>query len=63
MMKTILCWLFGHKTVFKSFTGEYGIGWHPFEGQVQVPVLRWERSRFCLRCGRGIHSEDDKSSD
>lgn len=59
MLKSFLCWLFGHKTVYKAYTGQTATVDGVFDRGLIVPVFTWERAKFCLRCGKPVH-EDDK---
>lgn len=57
MIQKFLCWLFGHKTVYKVFTGETVLVDGAFDRNVNTPILMWERSKFCLRCGKKVHED------
>jgi len=57
MIQKLLCWLFGHKTVYKAFTGQtVAVDGH-FDRNITTPVMTWERSKFCLRCGEKVHQD------
>lgn len=65
MLQKLLCWLLGHKTMWKAFTGHYGAVDTAFDRGLSVPICTWQRSEYCLRCGKKIHWEchhvpDDK---
>ncbi len=52
MIKWLICLLWGHKTVSKAYTGETYPARNPFTGETRKGRLfRYERSKFCLRCG------------
>ncbi len=57
MLQKLLCWLFGHKTIYKAFTGQTAVVDGVFDRDVKTPINVWERSKFCLRCGKNIHEE------
>ncbi|HUV56344.1 MAG TPA: hypothetical protein VMV84_03845 [Dehalococcoidales bacterium] len=56
MLKRFLCWLLGHKTIYKGYFGETVKIDTAFDKDQVVPVLKWERSSFCLRCGKPVHT-------
>jgi len=58
MIQKLLCWLFGHKTVFLATTGKILVTDDLFDRDVKNPLMVWARSKFCLRCGKIIHKED-----
>lgn len=55
MVQKLVCWLFGHKTVYKAAVGTTITIDTCFEKGTVVPLMRLERSRFCLRCGKTVH--------
>lgn len=55
MLQKLLCWLIGHKTVYKVATGEIITVDTHFEKDQKLPLMQWLRSDFCLRCGVGVH--------
>ena len=57
MIQKFLCLIFGHKTMFKAATGHILTVDTHFEKDQRIPLVRWERSKFCLRCGRTIHQD------
>lgn len=57
MIQKLLCWLLGHKTVYKAFTGQTAVVDGVFDRNINTPVMIWERSKFCLRCGTKVHEE------
>jgi hypothetical protein len=52
MIKWLICRLWGHQTMAKAYTGEtYQVT--SYAGIQHTSALyRWERQRFCCRCGR-----------
>lgn len=57
MIQKLLCWLLGHKTVFKAATGDVLVAADGFGQDVKYPLAKWERSKFCLRCGEVVHKD------
>jgi len=57
MIQKLLCWLFGHKTVVKAYTGQTLVADSHFERDFKHLLYRWERSKFCLRCGKIVHED------
>jgi len=57
MIQKLRCWLFGHKTVVKAYTGETVVADGTFDRDVKHLLYRWERSKFCLRCGKKVHKD------
>ena len=55
MLQKLLCWLLGHKTMFKAATGETLVADGAFDRNVRFPLMKWERSEYCLRCGKKVH--------
>ena len=55
MIQKLLCWLFGHKTVYRAFTGQTAVVDGAFDRGLTMPVMVWARSKFCLRCGTPVH--------
>lgn len=55
MIKWLMCRLWGHNTVVKAFTGQtYQTA--SYAGMpLSVALYKWERQRFCLRCGTDVH--------
>lgn len=51
MIKNLICWLWGHRIVFKDYTGKVidGGRWH--EDRVE---FIWRRLDFCIRCGKKV---------
>jgi hypothetical protein len=53
MLKTIWCWIWGHKTVVKKFTGETTHGIVNGLGDTgPLMMYVWRKEPFCLRCGK-----------
>jgi len=57
MIQKLLCWLLGHKTVYKAATGQTLVADGAFDRDIRYPLMRWERSEFCLRCGKKVHED------
>lgn len=57
MLLKLLCWLLGHKTMYKVATGEVIVADGYFNHNVRHLVMKWARSKHCLRCGKEIHPE------
>ena len=57
MIKKLLCWLWGHKTVVKAFTGETMVADTTFDRNVKHSIYKWHRNPYCLRCGRMVHHD------
>jgi len=53
MIQKMLCWLIGHKTVYRAFTGQTTVVDGTFDKNIVTPLMKWEKSEFCLRCGKG----------
>ena len=61
MIKHLICWLWGHKTVHKAYTGETMPHHDMLLNQViQAPLYKWERTKFCTRCGCDAAPEGEK---
>ena len=61
MIKKLICWIWGHKTVHKVVTGHTMEVTQPMTGMLNtVPLFKYERTPFCPRCGETIH--DDKQT-
>jgi hypothetical protein len=57
MIKKLICFLWGCKTVHRGYTGET-IGVDDFlTGARQSLLYRWERTPFCTRCGKPTEEE------
>jgi hypothetical protein len=57
MWNKFLCWWLGHKTMIKGYTGEKSRVLHPMGHEYDVNFYKWERQRYCLRCGKEIWKE------
>lgn len=59
MIKALICLVWGHKTVVKAYTGETyetcSYGGNP----LSVSLYKWERQRFCLRCGDDVYPSNE----
>lgn len=54
MIQKLLCWLFGHKTLYKAATGHILTVDTHFERDMKLPLVKWERSKFCLLEGEEV---------
>lgn len=54
MWHKFLCWLLGHRQVAKAYTGEKMEVVAPLGNQYTVPLYKWQRFPFCLRCGKEL---------
>ncbi len=53
MIKKLICWIWGHKTIHKAVTGNKITTTNQFTGQDQISLLyKYERTPFCTRCGK-----------
>lgn len=55
MIKKLLCLVWGHETVVKAFTGQTYQTASYIGNPLSVSLYKWERQRFCLRCGNDVH--------
>lgn len=55
MIKALICLLWGHKTVVKAYTGQTYETCSYAGTPLSVSLYRWQRQRFCLRCGDDVH--------
>ena len=59
MLQKLLCWLFGHKSVYRAYIGQTATITDSLTLQDRtLPVTKWVRSNFCLRCGTKVHDDD-----
>jgi hypothetical protein len=54
MIKKLICWLWGHKTTHKAYTGETYHSVSLAGNQHTVSLYRWARTDFCTRCGKKV---------
>ena len=54
MLQKLLCFLLGHKTVVKAYTGETITGDTTFDRDVKHLCYKWQRLSFCVRCGKAV---------
>ena len=52
MGKRLICWLWGHDTVRKAYTGQMLDTVGQLGNRYTVSLYKWEKSKFCLRCGK-----------
>ncbi|KKK48020.1 hypothetical protein LCGC14_3149340 [marine sediment metagenome] len=57
MLKRWICRLWGHRTVYKAFTGDVVEVDNPMVGPLKTPVKHWARSPYCLRCGKDVPAD------
>ena len=57
MIKKLVCFLWGHKTVVKAYTGET-YNTKSYAGMpLSVSLYKFVRNQFCLRCGTDVHGQ------
>ena len=61
MILKFICWLFGHKVLYKAFTGNTITYDGVFDRDIKSPTFVLERSPYCLRCGKSTDAEKKKS--
>lgn len=54
MIKRFLCWLWGHEVLAKAYTGETFAATNYMGDEHRVSLYRWERQKWCLRCGKEV---------
>ena len=56
MLKKLWCFIWGHKTVVKAFTGKQFDTYHPLYPNIQVKGNLYDLKRlpYCRRCGKNI---------
>lgn len=53
MLKRLICYWWGCKVMMKTYTGEKIRTLDRFSGQeVDIMLYRWEKQKFCVRCGK-----------
>ena len=57
MLQKLLCWLLGHKTMYKAATGDVIVADGAFDRDIKYPLYTLERSKYCLRCGVKVHED------
>jgi hypothetical protein len=50
MVKKLWCFIWGHKFVIKSFTGQTKKVINAFRGEEDIQYYKWSKTPFCLRC-------------
>lgn len=59
VIQKLMCWIFGHKTMYVAFTGQTVEVSHAFfDKDFLTPVNKHARSKHCLRCGKLVHKEE-----
>lgn len=56
MIKSLLCLLFGHRTIHKAMTGTFQTK-NGFGMDQTGHYYKWERTPFCTRCGKTVHKQ------
>ena len=49
MLIRLWCWLFGHKTITKAYTGN-----KLEQNGAEVLLYKYERQKFCIHCERDM---------
>lgn len=57
MIQKLLCFLLGHKTVYQAATGQILSATNVLGLSSDHILVKWERSKFCLRCGVLVHDD------
>ncbi len=58
MLQKLLCRVWGHKTMLKGYTGQTIVIDGVFDRNLTHPLYRWERQRYCIRCGVKVHEDE-----
>ncbi len=54
MLKKIYCFLWGHKTVHKAYTGEKMRCVGMLGNEYDISMFRYNKTSFCTRCGKDV---------
>jgi len=54
MLKKVLCFLLGHKTVHKAYTGEKMCCVGVLGNEYDILMFHYNRTSFCTRCGKDV---------
>jgi hypothetical protein len=57
MIKKLICYLWGHKTVHKAYTGQKVNCVGLMGNKYTISLYKFERTNFCTRCGKTIKEE------
>lgn len=60
MFKKIVCFLWGHKTVHKAYTGEKMAVVGVMGNRYDISLYRYEKTDFCIRCGKPPNKGGDE---
>lgn len=52
MIKKTICFIWGHKTVHKAYTGEKLSVVGVFGNTYDRSLYRYEKTPYCIRCGK-----------
>lgn len=55
-MKKLICFLLGHKTVLKAYTGNKYQAVGMLGNEFTVSLYEWKRMDFCIRCGKSVRN-------
>ena len=59
MIKKLICLIWGHKFMVKAYTGQQYEVINRLTGCPEIGnYYKWERQKFCLRCGADIKGEE-----
>lgn len=51
MIKKLICFIWGHKTVHKAYTGQVLSVVGVLGNRYDISLYRYEKTTFCIRCG------------
>ena len=55
MLKKLWCYLWGHVSVVKAYTGSTVVITDRLSGNaIVVPTYKWEKQKYCVRCGKEV---------
>lgn len=52
MLKKLICFMLGHKTVLKAYTGNTVQARGVLGNDFTISLYEWRRMDFCVRCGK-----------
>jgi len=58
MLKKIICFLWGHKTVHKAYTGEQMSCISRLGTEYTISLFLYKKTPFCIRCGEDVKSNN-----
>jgi len=56
MLKKIICFLWGHKTVHKAYTGKQMSCVSMIGVEYTINMFNYKKTPFCTRCGEDVES-------